>query len=118
MSKKIGLVSVILASAVFSTMANAGSFSLQGKVERTLISPLYAGCLIAMDKNIGHGCRSKWVSLDCKGLFFDKDSKTGEKKYASALVAAHTQRDILLVIDNTQKANGYCVASRLDVLFK
>ncbi len=109
---------VIIFAITHSTVANAELFWKSGKITSMLSGQLYSGCMVALDKEIGHACPSKWVSLDCKGLFDDKNKETGKKKFALALAAAQTGKTIHLLVNNLHKANGFCVAKRVQVSYR
>ena len=117
--KKTGLsyAGILLLSMSFIVSASADSFWLTGKIKRTLVDRYYSGCMVKLDKSIGHACPSTWVSLDCKGLFNAKDPETGKKMFSSALAAAHAGKTVSLYINDAHKANSYCVARRIDVAF-
>lgn len=108
---------ILLLSMSFNLTASAETFRIVGKIQRTLVSQYYAGCMILLDKTLENSCPSRWVSLDCKGLFNDKDIEKGKRMFSSAMAAAHAGKTIAMYINNTHKASGYCVASRLDVYF-
>lgn len=108
---------ILLLSMSFSLTASAEWFGVYGKVKRTLTGQHYGGCMVYLDTDIGHACPSRWVSLDCQGLFNGKSPETGKKMLSSAMAAAHTGNTVWLYINDVNKANGYCVARRIDVIF-
>jgi len=114
---KTSTVALVLATIVFSATASSASFWVTGKINRTLADQNYAGCMIFLDKAIGGTCPGSWVSLDCKGLFNDKDQMTGKNKFSLALAAAQTGKTVSVYVNDANKANGYCVARRIDVTY-
>jgi hypothetical protein len=107
----ISLLALGLSSSVFAT-----EFSRTGTVKRILIdSKIYGGCMIQISANIGNGCPTGgWVSLDCTQQYYTSatDSKN---KYALALTAFSLDKKLTVVVDNTKKHNGFCVARRVDM---
>ena len=118
MNKQFLLKIILLLSLSASSTVGAEIFWKGGKIKRILThGKHYSGCMILMDSTIGHGCPNAWVSLDCQGLFNNKNKESGKRHFASATAAAHAGKTISLRIDNNQKVNGYCVVRRIDVLF-
>ena len=116
MSKKI-LTLITFLTITLSSTANADLFWKSGKIVAMLSGQNYSGCMVAINKQIGNNCPGQWVSLDCKGLFNDKDKETGKKKFALAIAAAQTGKTVHLLVNNLHKANGYCVARRIQVSY-
>jgi len=109
---------VVIMSLVYMSGASATTFWVSGKINKILAGQYYGGCMLYLDKSIGNNCPANgWVSLDCKGLFNDKSIETGKKKFASALAAAQSGKSIGMVVNDLNKVNGYCVASRVDVYY-
>jgi len=118
MDKKVLIATLLVAGSVFSTSANAAVFTKYGYIKRVLTEQYYySGCMVLLDTAIGNSCRSSWVSLDCSGLFYNKDKEKGAQMLSNAMAAAHAGKRIQLYIDNALTVNGYCVARRLDTLF-
>lgn len=115
--KKSLLILAASLTIILSSTANADTFWKSGKIISILSGQLYSGCMVALDKDIGNSCPSKWVSLDCKGLFNDKDKETGKRKYALAIAAAQTGKTVHVLVNNLHKANGFCVARRFQVSY-
>ena len=113
--KKIMLfISVFL--LISAVPVKAERFWATGTIKRTLSEgDNYGGCMILLSKNIGHGCREAWVSLDCKGVHFEPS--VGSRNYASAIVAASTGKQVSVFVDSSKKFNNYCFAPRLDIKF-
>ncbi len=100
---------------VTSFQSSAAIISREGNILRTLTGQYYGQCMALLDVSISSGCPSSgWVSLDCKGSFYSKDE--ADKKYSTVLAAALAKKRVLVVIDNTKKHNGYCVARRVDLM--
>lgn len=106
----ISLLALGLSSSVF-----AADFARTGTIKRVLAdSKVYGGCMIQITANIGNGCpNGGFVSLDCTNTFYTAtDSKN---KYALALTAYALEKTVTVVVDNTKKHNGFCVARRVDM---
>ena len=118
--KKKGLLHVgaLFIGLTIASSASAYTFTVSGKIKRILVDDVhYSGCMVLLDRYIGRSCPSKWVSLDCKGLFNGKNKEIGKQKLATAVSAGRNNKTIYLSINNSQKVNGYCVARRIDTTF-
>ena len=114
--KKLVMVFISVFLIASTIPANAAEFWRVGKITKTLSQGSgYGGCMIEITAPIGNGCPGRWVSLDCDGLFYPESA--GKRSYASATVAASTDKLVSVRVDNTKKHNGYCVSKRLDVIF-
>ena len=114
--KKLIKVGLLAAFLIVPTVASAVEFTRTGKIVRTLSdNDDFGGCMVLLDTAIENGCPARWVSLDCKGIHID--SETGERNYASALVAASLKKTISVAVDNTKRNDNYCVATRFDIVF-
>lgn len=71
--------------------------------------------MVLINVSVQNGCPGRWVSLDCKGTYIA--SETGERNYATALMAASLEKRVSLTIDNEKLHDNYCVATRVDVIF-
>lgn len=103
---------------LLSAYASAAEFKQTGKITRILSHDTkYNGCMIHLDRKMGNGCPNNgWVSLDCNAQFLS--ASTGERNYATALLAASLDKQISVYVDTTKRVtNNYCVATRIDTLF-
>ncbi len=107
------IVSIILLASVVQT-AQAQLIQAQGTITRTLneTTSNFGGCMIALSSSIGGNCVDPWVSLDCSGTF----SSSGDRLYATAMVAFSLNKSVFVEVDDTQVHGGFCVVKRLDVL--
>ena len=113
--KKI-IATLAISSFIFSVSVQAAEFWRTGTIKRILSGKKYGGCMVLLSTSIGNGCPSTgWISLDCDAKFLQAD--TAERHFASALIAASTGKNVSILINNQQKQSGYCVASRVDVIF-
>jgi len=111
---KLQLNKYMLAGALLAGASmTAQSANVTGTIIKTLSdSQNYGGCMIQLSKSIGTGCLQNWVSLDCNGNY----SNSGERHYATALMAFSLNKSVTVAFDSTKKHNGYCVVTRIDVL--
>ena len=108
--KLIGLSLLLLGT--FSSVS-AAKFCRSGTVTRVLVdSEKFGGCMVMLSTNIGNGCPANgWVSLDCTNTYYTD----GKNKYAMALTALSLNKSVSVLVDNTKKHDGYCVAQRIDI---
>jgi hypothetical protein len=112
----------ILAMAMLMGTASPGfaaSAHIPGSVIRTLIADQgrWGGCMILIDQTLsdyGLDCPQRWVSLSCDGTFTTKD--IAYRMFDSAQMAYALGKRVFLQVEDTKKHNGYCYASRVDVL--
>ncbi|HIO96295.1 MAG TPA: hypothetical protein EYG71_00010 [Leucothrix sp.] len=119
MNKK-GLMHIgaLFIGLAIASSAGATPFTIAGKIKRILVDDVYySGCMVYLDKSLGNSCPSRWVSLDCKGLFNGKNIELGKQKMATAIAAAHNNKTVVLYVNNSHKVNNYCVARRIDTVF-
>jgi len=108
------LMGTIFTVLLLTTGLEAKHFWVVGKIKRTLVDHYYGGAMIYLDRAIGNGCPSRWVSLDTKGRYWNKED--GKNKFSSALSAFAMDKRVAVYIYSHQKHNGYCVARRIDIL--
>lgn len=103
----------ILSIGLLTTTVSAKSFWVTGKIRTTLVDDYYGGAMIRLDRDIGQGCPSSWVSLDLVGKYWSKES--GKNKFSAALTAFAMGKRVSVYVYNNQKHNGHCVVRRIDV---
>jgi hypothetical protein len=113
---------LIVSSMAIASSAEATSFWSTGKIKRTLTDGrYYSGCMVYLDKAVGNSSNTcpanGWVALDCKGLFNSKEVSHGNRMYTAATSAAMAGKTVSFYINDANKANGYCVAQRIDVIY-
>jgi len=111
-SKQLTLTALLFLGLSMTTQA--AEFWVTGTIVRTLSDGTnYGGCMISLSTTVNNGCPAGgWVSLDCNGGY----SRAGERSYASALMAFSLKKSVSVLVDNTQKYNGFCVGKRIDVM--
>jgi len=70
--------------------------------------------MIQLNTTIGEGCSSSWVSLDCEGKYTPKGM--GDRMLNIAMIAQTMKKKVSIKVDPSKKFNGYCVATRIDLL--
>ncbi len=93
--------------------------SLTTTVNRTLASESrLGGCAARLGHAIaaetGLNCPDNWVTFSCDGTHAAKSDAM--RLFDSAQLAFVTGRRAVLWVDQERKANGFCFASRVDVL--
>lgn len=118
-------ISVILLLGLAS-VSDAASVYVNGFITRTMIADQgrWGGCMVMIDKSLsdlGLDCpevswlkEASWLSLSCSGVFTTKD--IAYRMFDSAQMAYALGRPVMIQVDDTKKHNGYCYASRIDVL--
>jgi hypothetical protein len=99
--------------------SGADTANFEAFVERTLVTgdSTHGGCMALLSQPIKEklrGCWGGWVSFSCDGTF--TDPVRAYRMLDQAQLALATGMRVLVVVDNTKVHNGYCVASRIDVL--
>jgi hypothetical protein len=112
------IAALVLASCAMPTLANIATIS-GATIQRTLLQEgSVGGCMILLDKSIkdaGLDCpASNWVSLDCDGAYASKAS--AQRILDSAQLAFALNKRVFMKVDDSKKHNGYCVATRIDLL--
>jgi len=112
----------LLVAALAPSTAWAAQGFVQGKVFRTLLdSSLYGGCMAALSASPSvplPNCSPWWVSFACNSSdpAAVVDPVVGYRMMDQAQLAFVTQKDVFLVVDDSRIFNGYCVATRIDVI--
>ncbi len=98
---------------------HADSVIFVTQINRTLVvgSELYGGCMAATGvdpSTLLPGCAKNWVSFSCTGDF--ADPVQAYRMLDQAQLALATDKAVMLEVRDSQKHNGYCYASRIDVI--
>jgi len=114
-------VLVILSILVFGFVYNshADTAGIRGKIDTTLAvgGAVYGGCMIYLDKVLADyslDCPSRWVTFSCTGDFASKDA--AYRMFDSAQLAHALDMEVVVIVDDSKKHNGYCYGNRIDVL--
>lgn len=115
------LVIILFAQCLLWTSASslAGTAWLVGQVNQFLYDDnAFAGCLMGVTSDIGAApgvnCTGGYVTLDCTGELGSAKSVSAAKVNTGQF-AWVTQKNIYFKIDDSKKANGYCLATHLKV---
>jgi hypothetical protein len=110
---------LLLTTALVATTAFGATATLQGKVNRVMIHTDggFGGCMAQLSVNPNAAlpaCGAGWVTFSCTGDFADQVS--AYRAVDEAQLALATNKNVLLVIDDSRRHNGYCFATRIDVI--
>lgn len=118
-----GLAVMALSLATSETHAQDSTIttmSLTTTVNRTLASGdgRLGGCAArlghSLQEETGLNCPDNWVTFSCNGTHTSKSDAM--RLYDSAQLAFVTGRRAVVWVDDQRKQNGFCFASRVDVL--
>lgn len=112
-------IKLVCALCAFGSMnVYAATAQVTTQVDRIVIDDvLYAGCLAYIPTAVSNslaGCLDYYVSLDCTGEL-GTSRTVSTAKLNAAYVGLVTGKRVILVIDDSRKANGYCLAKYFEV---
>ncbi len=120
--KKNKMILTVLSFCIIITTSPL--FAAKGFIKTTVeaivvTTPVtFGGCMIKMGvkaNSTGLNCtNNNYISLSCTGDFNSKD--LSYKMLDTAQMALALGNEVNLQIYDTKKHNGYCVASRIDIL--
>ena len=114
-SVALGIVFVFASSIGYTATGNT-----TGTVEVVLIDDAdYGGCMAYLSTDINSvlpACSSGWVTLDCLAVFPETTKSQAQSKLSTAQLALATGKQIRVYATDARKANGYCLATRIDLL--
>ena len=84
-------------------------------VERMLTDNVNFGGCMAKITNYDNpaGCSAGWVTFDCEGIYSSKEA--GRRAFEIAQMAYALDKTVYIVVESTQKINGYCAVKRIDL---
>jgi hypothetical protein len=102
-----------------TSVSHAATAYLTANVTRTLVADQdrWGGCMVLLDKpvsSVGLNCPGNWVSFSCNGTFTSKD--VAYRMFDSAQMAYALGKQVLILVDDMKKHNGFCYGNRIDVL--
>ncbi len=112
-------VAAVLLSVLPNSSVLAAEAVVTAQINRVLISAdsTYGGCMAALSsnpQNLLPACLADWVSFSCSGHF--TDAVRGFRMLDQAQLALATNKSVMVVVDDSRRHNGYCFASRIDVI--
>lgn len=119
----VGLRAVTV--AVILTITSGGALaadgSVTGLVARFLVDDTdFGGCMVRVSGgNIRASlpaCKSDWLTLDCLVGFPESSKSVAQNKLSTAQLAMVTGKTVYIEATDSRKANGYCFATRIDVI--
>ena len=109
-------ISIMLLSVC--AIGNADTGGLKTTVSQTLSdADNFGGCMALLETQpatIGLDCKDGWVTFSCTGDFADRSAAS--RNFDSAQLAMLTETEVYVVIDDSQKHNGRCFASRVAMI--
>ena len=110
-----GLIIVALSSSAFAARTN-----VTARVNQIIIDDSrYGGCMARLSVNPATslaGCGNWYVTMDCLAAFPESTKSVAAQKLSAAQLAYVTRNNVKVNVDDTRKANGFCVAIRIDNL--
>ncbi len=118
---KLRFVILSLALSLTTGQLWAATGNIVARVQGVQITDpnLFAGCMIELDadpesKLPAIGCSAKFLTMGCSGVFGPKD--VAYRKFDLAQMAFALNKRVYLEFTDQSKADGYCLATRIDVL--
>lgn len=113
------LVTTAFVIGLWGTSAFGAGAQIVATVTRTLVQPdgTFGGCMAALSvspSSVLPSCLPNWVTFSCTGDFGDVVLAYRELDQAQLALAGDHQ--VVVQVDDSRKHNGYCYASRIDVL--
>ncbi|MEP4145603.1 MAG: hypothetical protein ABJL54_00200 [Halioglobus sp.] len=92
----------------------------QANVTRTLIQDgAWGTCMAMISPSLsatGLNCKPDWVSFSCSGHY--NSPEVGGDKMEAAQLSLITESQVIVLVNDAKKHNGYCFAERVDNLAK
>lgn len=115
-----GITAAVLLAALASSTAWAATARIvSATVNSVLVDAVsYGGCMASLSvspKTLLPGCNATWVSFGCSGEG-GSDAVRGYRMLDQAQLALATNKVVAVNVDDSRKFNGYCFASRIDVI--
>ena len=118
--RNFAIGAVLAALTLGASSAQAAQELIRGEIRRTLAVPddRWVGCMVLLSESpadLGLDCpSSRWVTFSCSGVHASKSG--AQRAFDSAQLAFVTRRQTIVWVDDTRKHNGFCFASRIDVV--
>ena len=77
----------------------------------------FGGCMASLSKDPAEvlpACKSSWVTFSCDGTY--TDPVLAYRMLDQAQLALATGMKVLVFVDDSKMHNGYCLASRINVI--
>ena len=113
------LIGVALVSLLFIETSMASTSYMNAKVTQTLIDEQNFGlCMARLNpgpESTGLNCPAfPYITFSCSGDYSSKS--IADQKFQQAQLALVTGLTVKILVDDSQKHNGYCYAKRIDVI--
>lgn len=118
MLKVVNVSAAILMSLCALDVA-ADSVRVTAFVERTLVTEdeTFGGCMAALSEDPAEdlpACKASWVTFSCDGTY--TDPVRAYRMLDQAQLALATGMKVLVLVTDAKMHNGYCFASRINVI--
>ncbi|MEM1190959.1 MAG: hypothetical protein AAGI72_20680 [Pseudomonadota bacterium] len=113
----MSLALAVTASALAPNLASAATAADFFAIEQIVIDEVnFSGCMARLSPGpqvLGLNCANGFVTFDCKGQLGSARADANAK-LAAAQLAFVTDTQLFIRVDDTKKANGFCLAVRVD----
>ncbi len=110
--------SILLAALASPTAWAATRTIASATVNKVMVNAVdYGGCMASLSVNpkaLLPACNAGWITFSCTGEF--TDAVRAYRMLDQAQLALASNKTVSVTIDDTKKHNGYCFASRIDVI--
>ncbi|MGB5621843.1 MAG: hypothetical protein WBN65_05060 [Gammaproteobacteria bacterium] len=102
-----------------ASVTEADTAFFRTSVDRTLMTgdSKFGGCMALLSKTFADvlpACGNRWVTFSCDGTY--TDPVRAYRMLDQAQLALATGMEVNVMVDDSKKHNGYCFASRIDVI--
>lgn len=106
-----------MALACVASAAGAATTSYEATIDRILVdAETFGGCAAKTtpgpESATGVSCGTGWVTLDCASVL-ETTSKASANLLGAAQLAYATGSPVRIVVDDSRKANGKCLARQV-----
>ena len=120
MSTVLGMT-LVLTLGLSAPCAHAATGAVSATVTRVLIRAgnTFGGCMAALSVSPATRlptCSAGWVTFDCAGILREPNIVRAYQMLEQARLAWATNKTVYVEFVDDAKANGYCLATRIDVL--
>ena len=101
------------------------AFAGEGRIKSADVTALlvddtdFGGCMAELSpgpQTILGDCGGDWVTFDCLGGFPEGTKANASQKFSQAQLALVMSNKVRVYISNDRKANGFCFATRIDII--
>ena len=111
---------VLIMLTTLSTSVFAARTNVTAKVTQIIVDDSrYGGCMARLNVNPATSlaaCGNWYVTMDCLAEFPESTKSGAAQKLSAAQLAYVANKSVKVNVDDSRKANGFCVAIRIDNL--